>query len=164
MNPLDANQINVNSPYKVWTDGEVVRFDTDNDIRYAVDFDYDSNSYFTAYWLNLTNESGKPSPGDAKIPRTIICIIEEFFNKNPEIMLYMCSTDNGQQAQRARLFLRWFNGYEQRQRYYIKAVEVKGDENRKEYIALIMQRSNPQLDEIIARFDAEIAMFNEFKP
>jgi hypothetical protein len=53
---------------------------------------------------------------------------------------------------------------EQRQRYYIKAVEVKGDENRKEYIALIMQRSNSQLDEIISRFDSEIAMFNELKP
>ena len=92
MNPLDANRINVNSPYKVWTDGEVVHFDTDNDIRYAVDFDYDSNPYFTAYWLNLTNESGKPSPGDSKIPRTVICIIEEFFRQNPDIMLYLCST------------------------------------------------------------------------
>ena len=26
------------------------------------------------------------------------------------------------------------------------------------------QRTNPQLDEIIARFDSEIAMFNDFKP
>lgn len=43
MNALDANRINVNSPYKVWTDGEVVHFTTDNDINYAVDFDYDSN-------------------------------------------------------------------------------------------------------------------------
>ncbi len=164
MNALDANRINVNSPYKVWTDGEVVHFTTDNDINYAVDFDYDSNPYFTAYWLNLTNESGKASPGDAKIPRTVICIIEEFFRVNPDIMLYMCSTVKGQQAQRARLFLRWFNGYEQQQRYLIKAVEVKGDDKRKDYVALIIQRTNPQLDEIVARFDSEIAMFNEFKP
>ncbi|MCR4918914.1 MAG: hypothetical protein K5928_03730 [Prevotella sp.] len=79
-------------------------------------------------------------------------------------MLYMCSTANDQQAQRARLFLRWFNGYEQRQRYLIKAVEVKGDDKRKDYVALIIQRTNPQIDEIVARFDSEIAMFNEFKP
>lgn len=56
------------------------------------------------------------------------------------------------------------NGYEQQQRYYIKAVEVKGDDKRKDYVALIIQRTNPQLDEIIARFDSEIAMFNDFKP
>ena len=168
MNALDANRININSPYKVWTDGEVVRFTTDNDINYAVDFDYDSNPYFSSYWLNLTNESGKPSPGDAKIPRTVICIIEEFFRQNPDIMLYMCSTAKGQQAQRARLFLRWFNGYEQQQRYVIKAYDVKSTDAEgkptKDYVALIIQRTNPQLDEIIARFDSEIAMFNEFKP
>ena len=99
-----------------------------------------------------------------KIPQTVICIIEEFFRQNPDIMLYMCSTGSNQQAQRARLFLRWFNGYEQQQRYYIKAVEVKGDDKRKDYVALIIQRTNPQLDEIIARFDSEIAMFNDFKP
>ena len=79
-------------------------------------------------------------------------------------MLYLCSTANNQQAQRARLFLRWFNGYEQRQHYYIKAVEVRGDDKRKEYIALIVQRTHPQLDDIIDRFDSEIAMFNELKP
>lgn len=79
-------------------------------------------------------------------------------------MLYMCSTANNKQAQRARLFLRWFNGYEQRQRYYIKAVEVKGDDMRNDYVALIVQRTHPQFDEIVARFDSEIAMFNEFKP
>ena len=99
-----------------------------------------------------------------KIPQTVICIIEEFFDKNPEILLYLCSTANNQQAQRARLFLRWFNGYEQRQRYYIKAVEVKGEDMTTDYVALIVRRSHPQFDSIISRFDSEIAIFNEFKP
>ena len=164
MNALDVTRINIYAPYKIWSDGDIYRFETDNGIKYLVDFELDSNPYYTAYWFNLANPERSKSPNDKKIPQTVICIIEEFFNKNPEIMLYMCSTANNQQAQRARLFLRWFNGYEQRQRYYIKAVEVKGDENRKEYIALIMQRSNPQLDEIVSRFDSEIAMFNELKP
>lgn len=80
----------------------------------------------------------------------------------------MCSHDNGQQAQRSRLFLRWFNGYEQQQRYLLKATDVKAigsdDKPTKDYVALIIQRTNPRLDEIIARFDSEIDMFNEFKP
>ena len=107
------------------------------------------------------------SPGDKKIAQTVICIIEEFFNQNPDILLYMCSTDEGQQAQRARLFLRWFNGAEQQNHYVIRTTEVKGigidDKPIKEYVAFIVQRSNPHLEDIIRLFDAEVAMFNEMK-
>jgi len=168
MNALDANRINVNSPYKVWTDGEVVHFTTDNDINYAVDFDYDSNPYFTAYWLNLTNESHKSSPSDRQIPKTLICIVEEFFRQNPDILLYMCSTDNNQQAQRARLFLRWFNGYEQQQKYVLRAADVPGidpdGKPTREYVAIIVPRTHPQMQAIIEFFDDEIAMFQANKP
>lgn len=164
MNRLDLEAINSRSPYDVHAVGDQYVFVTDTGIEYHVDFELDSNPYYTAYWLNLANPGQQKSPGDKKIPQTVICIIEEFFRQNPDIMLYMCSTANNQQAQRARLFLHWFNGYKQQQLYLIKAVEVKGDDKRRDYVALIIQRTNPQLDEIIARFDSEIAMFNDFKP
>ena len=45
-----------------------------------------------------------------------------------------------------------------------KGALLKGDDKRRDYVALIIQRTTPQLDEIIARFDSEIAMFNDFKP
>ena len=52
--------------------------------------------------------------------------------------------------------------------YVIRTTEVKGvDEEgkpRNEYVAFIIQRSHPNLNEIIQLFDSEIAMFNEFKP
>lgn len=69
---------------------------------------------------------------------------------------------------RNRLFLRWFNGYEQQKKYVIKSSEVKGEpiDGRPitEYIALIVKRTHPQLEEIIQLFDEEIGMFNELKP
>ena len=164
MNRLDIEAINCRSPYDVYSDNDQYVFVTDAGIEYHVDFELDSNPYYTAYWFNLANPEQTKSHGDKKIPQTVICIIEEFFRANPDIMLYLCSTANNQQAQRARLFLRWFNGYEQRQHYYIKAVEVKGEDNTKDYVALIVQRTHPQFDEIVARFDSEVAMFNEFKP
>jgi hypothetical protein len=136
---------------------------SDYDVNFSVTFDDDNNSFFTVYWFNLTNLDNKPSPGDKKIAQTVICIIEEFFRQNPDILLYMCSTEGGLQAQRARLFLRWFNGARQREKYVIRAMEVKG-EGRSEYIAMIVQRNNPNLENIIKRYDAEVAMFNEFKP
>ena len=80
----------------------------------------------------------------------------------------MCSTAKEQQAQRARLFLRWFNGAEQQKKYVIKAAEVKGvgpdGKPRSEYVALIVPRVHPLLDEIVERFDEEIQMFNDNKP
>ena len=80
----------------------------------------------------------------------------------------MCSTDNNQQAQRARLFLRWFNGYEQQQKYVIRAAEVPGitpdNKPTKEYVAIIVPRTHPQLQTIIDLFDEEIAMFRANKP
>ena len=103
-----------------------------------------------------------------KIAQTVVCIIEEFCRLNPEVLLYMCSTDKGQQAMRNRLFLRWFNGYEQQKRYVIKSTEVKGigpdGKPRKEYAALIVPRIHPLVDEIVSRFDEEIQMFNDNKP
>ena len=168
MNSLNLDNINFHSPYIVGFDGKAFIFTTDNTITYRVDFELDSNPFFTAYWFNLANPQHQKSPGDVKIAQTVICIIEEFFRMNPEVLLYLCSTDNGQQAQRARLFLRWFNGYEQQKRYAIKSYDVKSTDADgkpiKEYVALIIQRTNPRLEEIIQRFDSEVAMFNELKP
>lgn len=163
MNKLDIERINILSPYEIWSKGNVLFFTTDNGVEYSVDFDPEESPFFTAYWLNLTNLNFKSSPNDKKIPQTLICIIEEFFRQNPDILLYMCSTANGQQAQRARLFLRWFNGAEQQQHYYIQAVEVKG-EGHQEYVALIVPRTHPQLEDVISRFNEETAMFDEMKP
>lgn len=161
--------VNAHAEYQVFLSqtGKYM-FKTDFDIIYAVDFELDANPFYTAYWFNLTNPKHAKSPGDVKIAQTIVCIIEEFFRLNPEVLLYMCSTDKGQQAQRNRLFLRWFNGYEQQKRYLIKSTEVSGvgpdNKLRKEYVALIIQRTHPMLDEIVQRFDDEIQMFNENKP
>lgn len=168
MNSLNLNRININSPYAVWNEESRYRFVTDHGIRYAVDFELDANPYYTAYWFNLTNPEHAKSPGDVKIAQTVVCIIEEFFRLNPDVLLYMCSTAKGQQAQRNRLFLRWFNGYEQQKHYLIKSTEVRGigpdNKPRTEYVALIVQRTHPRLDEIVQQFDDEIQMFNDNKP
>lgn len=165
MRLLDIDRISSLAPYDVcYDEGGAILFCTDYGVEYAVTFDDDANPYFTAYWFNLINVNNRTSPGDPKIPQTVICIIEEFFRQNPDILLYMCSTEGGKQGQRARLFLRWFNGAEQQKRYVARSFEVRGEGNRNEYVAIIVQRSNPKLDEIIATFDEEVAMFNDMKP
>ena len=169
MNALNLEMVNAHAEYQVFLSqtGKYI-FKTDFDIIYAVDFELDANPYYTAYWFNLTNPEHAKSPGDVKIAQTVVCIIEEFFRLNPEVLLYMCSTDKGQQAQRSRLFLHWFNGYEQQKHYLIRSTEIRGigPDNKpiKEYVALIIQRTHPLLDEIVQRFDDEIQMFKDNKP
>lgn len=165
MNSLDVNLINLFSSYHVWEESNRFYFETDNDLKYFVDFTLEDNPKFVAYWLNLVNMSGAASPNDKKIWQTVFCIIEEFFRANPNILLYMCSTAGEQQAQRARLFSFWFNKAGQQERYYFRTVEVKGEElGAKEYVALIIPRNHPQAQEFLAFFDEETAMFNAMKP
>lgn len=113
MNRLLTDRINQHSPYDVEYDDNLLVFTTEYGLTYAVDFDDDANSYFTAYWLNLRNVYGQASPSDKKVAQTLICIIEEFFMRNADVLLYISSSADGHQAQRARLFMRWFNGAEQ---------------------------------------------------
>jgi len=163
MNKLNTDRINESSPYDVEYDDNLLIFTTAQGLVYAVDFDEDSNPYFPAYWLNLRNVYHLPSSGDKRIAQTVICIVEEFFRQNQDILLYICSSEDGHQAQRARLFVRWFNGAEQQKYYVSRSVEVKG-EGKTEYVALIAPRNRADIEQILLKFDEEIAMFNSMKP
>lgn len=165
MKHLDVNLINLFSSYHVWEESNRFYFETDYNLKYFVDFTLDDNPERVAYWFNLVNMSGEASPHDLKIWQTVFCVIEEFFRKNPDILLYLCSTKDGQQAQRARLFSYWFNKAGQQERYYFKTVEVKGEvPGTKEYVAIIIPRNHPQAEETLAFFDDETALFNAMKP
>ena len=163
MNALDVNEINRLAPYGVRIEDGKFRFHTDHDIAYVVEFEPEPVfEEVLAYWFGIANRSGKSSPNDPKVRATMICIIEEFFSKNPDILLYMCDSADDQQAMRNRLFIRWFNGYEQQQKYYIKTALVV-DDGIETYVAMIVQKSNPNLHSIIEQFENQIEMFKENK-
>ena len=167
MNKLDLNFINLFSSYLVWEEAGRFYFETDYGLKYFVDFTLEDNQRFVAYWFNLVKIRGNASPRDTKIWQTVFCIIEIFFRANPDILLYMCSSAGEQQAQRARLFSYWFNKAGQQKRYFFKSAEIKGDDperNNKDYVAIIIPRSHPQAETILAFFNDEIAMFNSMKP
>jgi len=163
MKALNTSRLQLAAPYTVVQEGEEYLFRTDSDILYAVSFQaYDAIPGMSAYWFDLSNRSHKASPNDYKVRETVIAIIEEFFYQNPDILLYMCDTADEQQEMRARLFLRWFNGYEQQKKYTIRTAHLT-DEGIDTYLALIIQRTHPQYKEIIDLFEREIAMFQENK-
>ena len=62
------------------------------------------------------------------------------------------------QKYRFHLFLRWFNTYEHRDLYEIRTVEDVMDDEIPNYGAIIVEKTHPDLELILARFD-ELAAF-----
>lgn len=161
---LNVHEINEYAPYHVEFDNGEYVFETSHHIQYAVSFDPETMlDEIPAYWFNLSNRSGLPSPNDNNIKLTIVCILEEFFHANPDILLYMCDTADNQQAMRSRLFLRWFNAYGRQKDFYTRTEMVK-DGEEENYIALIVKRTHPKLQTIIDIFDEQISLFKMNKP
>lgn len=110
-----------------------------------------------AYQFYINNESHQPSPNDEKLKATVFRIVEAFFTANPDILLYICETGDGRQAFRSRLFIRWFNIYSGRDAYVMQTAEVQ-EGKTKNFAALIVQKSNPRLEEILAEFNETISI------
>ena len=159
MNALDLSQINRLSPYKVWTaDGRDYYVETSRGQIFDIGFMDDYSIWPTgAYQFTISNQSHQPSPLDQKLRETILLIIEAFFNANPDILLYICETGDGRQTFRSRLFIRWFNTYSNRDAYVMQTAEVQ-EGKTKNFAALIVQKSNPRLTEILAEFDETISI------
>ena len=162
MNPLDLARINRLAPYKVWTEnGCDYLVETSRGQIFEIGFMDDYSIWPTgAYQFTISNQSHQPSPLDLKLRETILLLIEAFFDSNPDILLYICETGDGRQAFRSRLFIRWFNTYSGRDAYVMQTAEVQEGKTRN-FAALIVQKSNPRLTEILAEFDETISILTD---
>ena len=162
MIPLDLAYINRLAPYKVWTEnGRDYLVETNYDLLFKIGFMDDYSIWQSgAYQFYINNESPRPSPNDEKLKATVFRIIEAFFAANPDILLYICETGDGRQALRSRLFVRWFNSYAGRDAFVMKTAEVQEGKTRN-FAALIVLKSNPRLNEILAEFDETISILTD---
>jgi hypothetical protein len=160
MNTLNLTLINEQAAYEVWqTSQGDFNFETDFGVLYRISFRLEQTIWEEgAYEFSIINQNGKSSPNDKKVRDTIFVIIEEFFNSNPNILLYQCETGDNRQAMRERLFLRWFKEYEHSDKYYIKVSEIIA-EKVANYTAVIVQKDNPDLEAIIRDFDEFVGFF-----
>lgn len=163
MNPLNLSSLNLVAPYTVWgAEEQFYFFKTEYDAIYKVGFMDDYAIWDSgAYQFLIINENNTPSPNDSKLKATIFCILEAFFAVNPDILLYLCETGDGKQAMRNRLFARWFEEYSENYLYYCRTVEIVDRDNVSNFAALIVQKSNPRLNEIIAEFEETIKVLTD---
>ena len=110
----------------------------------------------------ITNRRHERSPLDQKLRRTIFAIVEEFFEVNGnEAMLYLADTGDRKQAFRNRLFVRWFNLYEHRDRFIIETAEGKMD-GQMNFLAIISRKDNPMLSVVLEEFNETVSfLFDE---
>lgn len=159
MNSLHLENIIKQAPYEIILVEEVpciIYFQTDYEVEYEIVIK--SNDLFIpsgAYALDIINIWGKASPGDPKFRLTLMAIIEEFFRQNNDVLLYVTETKDEKQAFRNRLFVRWFNTYEQQDQYIIRTAEgeMKGQMN---FMAIIMRKDNPHREQAIREFEETI--------
>lgn len=157
MEMLDLSRLNVLSPYSFWYIGKntysflVKR--GDKSVTYRVGFAPNDSVWENgAYEFFITNDSHEPSHSDPKLKESIIAIIQEFFRENPEVLLYQCDTSENKQAMRARLFTRWYNTYEFKNRYCVKMIKFM-DDDVESYAALIIEKSNPNCERLLSEFE-----------
>ncbi len=159
MNTLNLENINKKSPYEVILiegSSSIFYFITDYNVEYEIVIK--ANDIFIpsgAYVLDIINVWNDKSPGDYKIKQTLQAIIEEFFLQDNEALLYVTETKDKKQAFRNRLFVRWFNTYDNHDKYLIRTAEGKMN-NQMNFIAIIMRNDNPRKEMIINEFDETV--------
>ena len=154
MNALPVLYLKTHSPYDVdvMQNGDL-QFTTEYGVEYRVSFMEDYSIWpENAYQFLINNKNKKSSPSDIKLKETIMAIIEAFFISNPYILLYICETGDDKQAARNRLFVRWFNDAKHQKEYYFRNVNIKA-EGIDNFAAIIVQKSNPEIETIISQFD-----------
>jgi hypothetical protein len=107
--------------------------------------------------LDIVNATHKASPNDIKFRQTLTAIIEEFFEQNNDVMLYITETGDEKQELRNRLFVRWFNTYENNDCFFIRVADGKM-EGQNNFMALLARRDNSRLAEVIEEFDETVAL------
>lgn len=153
---LDIESINKKSPYCVSQDNENIayKFTTQYRVRYQIDFlPDDMVESSESYQFIIQNLNNSPSPRDAGVRDTIICIIEEFFNKNTATLLYICETSDGKQSMRNRLFEYWLKRYNRKDDYTILSTSVKDTEGVTNYVSIIIRNDNPCLEAVTKEFE-----------
>lgn len=154
--------INSKAPYQVKVIGKSrAVFTTDYGVLYIICFDEDDTSMSrTTYQFVILNANNKQSPRDSKLRDTIIAIVEDFFNSNNEVMLYICETGDGKQAMRSRLFNYWFSAFINRGKYTMLQSSVKDEEGIDNFFAIICRNDYPEAKQVVSEFYDTVFLFN----
>ena len=163
MKRLDIDAINSHAPYNVKEDIHegAYTFIADSGAEFSIGFMPDDLIQSDdSYEFIIGNLNGVKSPRDKKVRATVIAIVEEFFNANKATMLFLCSAYDGKQLMRGRLFKKWFDTYEYRNRFTMVTSTLVDEYGIDNVAAVIIRNDNPNLGKVLAEFGETIEMFS----
>jgi len=161
---LNVSLINRQAPYPIQELApNRYQFVTEVNILYHFVFDEDEPiGGVPTYQFSIVNVSNMPPSNDGKVKRLTMAVLENFFENNDFVILYICDTSDGRQSVRTRLFQKWFKEFDIENKYLILADSIV-DENIKNEFGIIIQRSNPAINAVITDFNNMTEAFRENK-
>ncbi len=121
----------------------------------------DISMSFKAYQLVIINANNKKSPRDLKVKDTIIAIVEDFFIRNNETLLYICETGDDKQSVRSRLFEYWFAHYERKLWFTFLSTSIVDEDGIVNFATIILRNDNPYITDIISEFTNTVKYLSE---
>ena len=127
-------------------------FHTKANVLYSVSFKEDMEIAGLQTYQFIIERISDKQGYDTEVKDTIVAIVREFFSQNNEILLYICDTQDGREAARNRLFLKWFKESDDEGLYEIKAADANV-EGEGLFFAIIYKKSSAKYEEITREFD-----------
>lgn len=154
MNEISVEYINRKAPYRVETTefGDFV-FQTNKGVIYGIAFLEESPiGNCNTFQLTISNKNEQHGTFDPNVRITIFTIIEEFFHNTNNVLIYICDTSDGRESVRNRLFLKWFEDYTDKRRFYFRTAHafIEGEGF---FAAIIAELKNPNIESIKQNFE-----------
>lgn len=135
-------------------------FTTQNGILYRVAFIVDETFSTISreeipniFQLIIEKATDEVESYDAKVSKTIENIIERFFQKEENSLIYICSDDNEKAIQRHKIFDRWYKKSEHKNHVRkidnIITIEIDAQNIQKLYTSFLFHTNNPSYEKLI---------------
>jgi hypothetical protein len=104
---------------------------------------------------------------DSKVSKTIEDIIERFFHKVENSLIYVCSDDNEKAIQRHKIFDRWYKKSEHKNSVMkidnIITIEIDAQNVQKLYTSFLFHTDNPAYEKLIKIYNQIEEVLNRDK-
>lgn len=145
-------------------------FTTKNNILYRIAFIVDETfstisdlEIPNVYQIIIEKATEEIEPYDFKVSKTIENIIELFFRKSENSLIYICSDDENKAKLRHKIFDRWYKKSEYRD-IVVKIDNIININNSdKIYTSFIFHKENPNFKELIKIYYKIEEVLNENK-
>ena len=149
-------------------------FVTKNEILYRIAFIIDETfstisgeEISNIFQLIVEKSNDEIEPYDSKVSKTIEHLIERFFQKIENSLIYICSDDNEKAEKRHEIFNRWYKKSKYKEVIIkidnIISVTISENENQKLYTSFMFHKQNSNFEKLLEIYSQLEKVLNEEK-